>query len=163
MKVLVAGIGNIFMGDDGFGVEVAQRLARRPKAEQVTVVDFGIRGMELTYALLDDGYDAAILVDVSRQGGQAGTLYVLKPRASEPEAACLDGHSMEPSRVLAAVRAMGGSFETLRVVACEPASFGTDEEPQMSLSAPVAAAVEPAVRMVESLVFELLGAEAMHA
>ncbi|MGH7848434.1 MAG: hydrogenase maturation protease, partial [Candidatus Binatia bacterium] len=73
-KILVAGIGNIFLGDDGFGVEVARELAKRKLPESVRVVDFGIRGFDLAYALLD-GYDLTILVDAAPRGGLPGTLY----------------------------------------------------------------------------------------
>ena len=78
MNILIAGIGNIFLGDDGFGVEVAQRMTRRELPQGVDVVDFGIRGLDLSYALLDDGYRAAILVDTAKQGDAPGTLYVIE-------------------------------------------------------------------------------------
>src|SRR5947209_2868396 len=84
-RILIAGIGNIFLGDDAFGVEVAQRLGQRSLPEQVRVIDFGIRGMDLTYALLDD-YETVILVDAVPRGGQPGTLYVLEPEVAEPSA-----------------------------------------------------------------------------
>src|SRR5439155_13673490 len=94
-RVLVAGVGNIFLGDDAFGVEVAQRLARRALPPEVRVVDFGIRGLDLTYALLD-GYEAVILVDAAPRGGRPGTLYVLEPARGEPPEAEAGGPGIEP-------------------------------------------------------------------
>ena len=158
MKILVAGIGNVLLGDDGFGVEVARRLASRALPDGVRVVDFGIRGMDLVYALLD-GYDAAVLVDVARRGGPPGTLYVLEPLASKDAAggeASPETHSMHPARVVAFVEALGGTVGALRLVACEPQEIDEDEL-VMGLSAPVAAAVEPAAALVKSVV------EALHA
>jgi hydrogenase maturation protease len=162
MRVLVAGIGNIFLGDDGFGVEVARRLAGRPLPRGVRVADFGIRGLDLAFALLD-GYDAAILVDTVRRGGAPGTLHVLEIEAAGApagEAAALETHALEPARVLALARGMGEVPRAVRLVGCEPLTFGDAEEGLMELSAPVAAAVAPAVLLVESLVFELVGAHA---
>jgi hydrogenase maturation protease len=152
-RVLVAGIGNVFLGDDGFGVEVVRRLSQRTLPEGVHVVDFGIRGLDLTYALLD-GYETAILVDATSRGQAAGTLYVLEPETADhwrPIGGVLDTHGMDPARVLALARAMGGRLPTLRVVGCEPATFGDDEGGLMGLSAPVEAAVDEAVRLVERL------------
>jgi len=158
-RILVAGIGNVFMGDDGFGVAVIQRLAELPRREGVVLMDAGIRGIDLTYALTD-GYDAAILVDAAPRGRAPGTLYVIEPRL--PDAAppaLLDAHAMDPVKVLVAARALGRSVETVRVVGCEPAELGTPEEPQLGLSAPVAASVVPAIHLVE----ELLDAWRAHA
>src|SRR6476659_8714525 len=103
-RVLIAGVGNIFLGDDGFGVEVVQRLAQRPLPDGVRVVDFGIRGLDLTFALLD-GYEAVILVDAVPRGGVPGTLYVLEPEpgaADEPGApgTMVELHSLDPAKVL---------------------------------------------------------------
>src|SRR5690242_19310635 len=110
-RILVAGIGKIFMGDDGFGVAVAHRLAGRPRQEGVVVMDAGIRGMDLAYALVD-GYDAAILVDVVDLRGPPGALYVIEPHAGERDSteppALLDAHDMDPARVLAVARSFGG-------------------------------------------------------
>jgi hydrogenase maturation protease len=157
-RILVAGLGNVFFGDDGFGVEVAQRLARRPLGDDVRVVDFGIRGFDLTYALLED-WDAAILVDAMARGGAPGTLYVIEPALCDVgSAAIVETHGMDPMRVLAVVRSMGGALEGLRVVGCEPALLGDGDEPLQGLSAEVEAAVEPAIALVEKLV-----AEARHA
>jgi hydrogenase maturation protease len=150
MKILVAGVGNVLLGDDGFGVEVAQRLATRPLPDGVRVVDFGIRGMDLAYALLG-GYDAAIVVDAVSRGGAPGTLYVLEPQVDPGPDGGPDTHAMHPARVLALAVAMGGSVATMRLVGCEPGPVDLDEL-SMELSAPVAAAVEPAIALVESIV-----------
>jgi hydrogenase maturation protease len=150
VKILVAGIGNVFFGDDAFGVEVARRLLQRPMPEGVQVKDFGIRGLDLTYALTD-GWDAAILVDAIPRGGAPGTLYVLDTSASEgaPE---LDPHGMHPARVLSMARAVGTPPPIVRLVGCEPASAN---EMEMGLSQQVEAAIDPACAMVEELLREL--------
>jgi hydrogenase maturation protease len=155
-RILVAGIGNIFLGDDAFGVEVAWRMSRRAMPENVRVADFGIRGMDLVYALLD-GYDAAILVDAAARGGDPGTLYVIEPEpesddAGGPDVALVDAHGLNPMRVLDMARTLGGSPKRVLVVGCEPATLGDELEGAMGLSAPVEAAVGAAIAMVESLV-----------
>ena len=156
-RILVAGIGNIFLGDDAFGVEVAWRMSRRAMPENVRVADFGIRGMDLAYALLD-GYDAAILVDAAARGGDPGTLYVIEPEPEsedaegDPDAALVEAHGMNPMRVLDMARALGGRPKRVLVVGCEPATLGDEIEGAMGLSAPVEAAVGGAIAMVESLV-----------
>jgi hydrogenase maturation protease len=156
-RVLVACVGNIFLGDDGFGVEVAQRLARRPQPEGVRVVDFGIRGVDLTYALMD-GYEGVILVDATRQGGPPGTLYVLQPEPGEPaglEGLLIEPHALVPDRVLRLAVALGAPTRRVVLVGCEPAAVG-GEEMSLGLSEPVRAAVDEAVGLVESLVAKLL-------
>jgi hydrogenase maturation protease len=160
-RILVAGVGNIFLGDDAFGVEVAQRLADRPLPEGVRVVDFGIRGLDLAYALLDD-YEAVVLVDASPRGGQPGTLYVLEPeleQALSPSegGAVVEAHNLDPVRVLRLVAALGGRVRRLVVVGCEPATSDGDDDFAAEMSAPVRAAVEEAIPLVESLVARLLG------
>ena len=162
-RLLIACVGNIFLGDDAFGVEVAQRLARRPLPEGVRVVDFGIRGLDLAYALLD-GYEAVIVVDAAPRGGRPGTLYVLEPEvqpALPPSEAVplIETHNMDPARVLQLVTALGGQVQRLIVVGCEPETFGGEEDVPPEMSAPVRAAVDEAVLLVESLVARLLGAE----
>ncbi len=155
-RILIAGIGNIFLGDDAFGVEVAQRLALRPLPEGVRVVDYGIRGYDLAYALLD-GYDATIMVDATPRGGQPGTLYVIDPeveKLSTSNAQMVDAHSMHPLKVLQLVKSLGGEPRQVLVVGCEPATFGP-EEGAMGLSDPVGMAVDEAVTLVESLVVRL--------
>jgi hydrogenase maturation protease len=158
-RVLVAGIGNIFLGDDAFGVEVVRRLAERPLPEGVRVVDFGIRGFDLACALLD-GYDGAILVDALQRGYSPGTLCVLEPDLGglDAEQGELQAHGMHPVAVLRLVRTMGGQLGPLRVVGCEPATFGSEEDPAMGLSPAVEGAVEEAVRLVETVVRELIAA-----
>ena len=146
-RVLVAGVGNIFLGDDGFGVEVANRLAGRPLPRGVEVADFGIRGVHLAYQLLD-GYDALILVDTVSRGGDPGTLYLLEPDldAVEPAAAgdagapLVDAHGMEPDAVLALLKTLGGRVGRALVVGCEPAEITE----RIGLSEPVSRAVQAA-------------------
>lgn len=153
--ILIAGIGNIFLGDDAFGVEVVQRLASRKLPERVKIMDFGIRGFDLAYALLD-GSDVTILVDACPRGGMPGTLYVIELDVNvtdDPEAghASWDAHSMNPMNVIRMAKSMGGELKRVFLVGCEPATLGP-EEGQMGLSEPVAAMVEKAENVVESLV-----------
>lgn len=157
-SILVAGIGNIFLGDDAFGCEVVKRLNERGWPDNVRVVDFGIRGFDLAYALLDN-YDVTIFVDATPRGNQPGTLYTIEPALEGLENAGAQGvmvetHGMDPMKVLGIVKAMGGQFKKILLVGCEPATFGP-EEGQMGLSAPVEAAVEQAAAVVESLVNKL--------
>lgn len=153
MRVLVGGVGNVFLGDDGFGVAVAERLRDLHGRDGVEVVDFGIRGIDLAYALAD--YDAAILVDTVARGGAPGTLYVLEPEQPAGTAG-VAMHGMTPQRVLQWLPPAQAP-RLLRLVGCEPATFGEEGVGQEGLSAPVAAAVEPAARLVHELVGELLG------
>jgi hydrogenase maturation protease len=157
-RILVAGSGNIFLGDDAFGVEVVRLLAGRPLPEGVRVVDFGIRGFDLACALLD-GCEGAVLVDALQRGQAPGTLCVLEPDLAELEAqpAAVEMHGLHPAKVLRLVLAMGGRPGRVRVVGCEPATFGSEEEPAIGLSPAVQAAVGPAADMVERLVREMLG------
>ncbi len=160
-RILVAGIGNIFMGDDAFGVHVAQTLATRAMPEEVRVVDFGIRGFDLAYAILD-GYDATIMVDAIQRGDKPGTLYMIEPDIEdlgELETQMIETHGMHPVKVLNLVKAMGGQPERLYLMACEPETFGPEDEGYMGLSEPVQLAVGEAVRMIESLVEEILSQE----
>ncbi|HLI71824.1 MAG TPA: hydrogenase maturation protease [Ktedonobacteraceae bacterium] len=165
-RILIAGVGNVFLGDDGFGVEVARRLMSRSYSRGVRVCDFGIRGVELAYTLLD-GYEALILVDATPRGNEPGTLYLIEPdlTACGPESgaegagAALDAHSMDPVKVLTFARTMGAGPCQILLVGCEPAPFGDGEdytEMQMGLSTPVQAAVDEAVKMIDSLVEKLL-------
>lgn len=155
-KILIAGIGNIFFGDDAFGCEVASQMLRRELPEGVHVKDFGIRSYDLAYALMED-YDATILVDASPQGNAPGTIYLIEPDIKKlddlPEEA-VNAHSMNPVRVLQLVRSLGGKPGYLRVVGCEPAILEA-EEGAMGLSEKVQAAVLPAIEMIESLIREI--------
>jgi hydrogenase maturation protease len=162
-RVLVAGVGNIFLGDDAFGVEVARRLAGRALPEGVRVVDFGIRGLDLAYALCD-GYEAVLLVDAVPRGGRPGTLYVLQPERAGPPAPAdagllALGHGMDPVKVLRLAAALGGEVKCLLLVGCEPGPPAEADDMAMGLSEPVRAAVDEAVPLVESLVARLLRGE----
>jgi len=151
VRILVAGIGNVFLGDDGFGVEVVARLDGRALPEGVEVADFGIRGFDLAYALMD-GPDAAILVDALPRGEAPGTLFVLEPDLDDLDGpAALDSHAMNPAAVLAMVRQQGGAVPPTWIVGCEPAVLDPDGAGHMGLSEPVAAAVDEAAAMVASL------------
>jgi hydrogenase maturation protease len=152
-RILIAGIGNIFLGDDGFGVEVVRRLTTRILPTGVRVADFGIRGFDLAYAL-QDGYEVTILVDAYPHGQTPGTVSLVEPDLSkldEPDDAVVDTHGMNPLNVLRMAATMKGSLKRILLVGCEPASFG-GEEGTMGLSGPVGAAVDEAVELVASVV-----------
>jgi hydrogenase maturation protease len=154
-SILVAGIGNIFLGDDGFGVEVLQRLENRKLPDQVKAIDFGIRGFDLAYALLD-GFDVTILVDACPRGGTPGGVYLIEPDLSlldgpEAQQSSIDAHSMNPMNVIRMAKSMGGELKRIFLVGCEPLTLGP-EEGHMGLSEPVAAGVEEAVNVVECLI-----------
>jgi hydrogenase maturation protease len=164
-QLLIAGVGNIFLGDDGFGVDVAKRLVSVDLPEWVHVADYGIRGMHLAYDLADR-YDSAILVDAMPRGGEPGTVYVVEPDPADiPEPGAdqgrtadvaammaggpmVDAHGMQPDAVLRMLATLGAADRQVLIVGCEPArvSYG------MGLSAPVAAAVDEAVRVIVDLV-----------
>jgi hydrogenase maturation protease len=147
-RVLVAGVGNVFLGDDGFGVEVARRLAAEDLPGWVEVADFGIGGVHLAYQLLE-GYDTAILVDAVPRGGEPGTVYVIQPSVDGPPGgAVMDAHGMQPEAVLALLSALGGDVERVLVVGCEPADTGE----RIGLSEPVARAVDRAIATVRELI-----------
>jgi hydrogenase maturation protease len=151
-KVLVAGIGNIFLGDDAFGVEVINRLGNRQLPPDVVVKDFGIRSYDLAYALTEN-WDLVILVDALTRGGSSGTLYVLEPELPDVDASALvlDAHTMNPEAVLRLASALGGQISRLLVVGCEPQTLQADDEGRIGLTAPVQDQVEEAIRMVEQL------------
>jgi len=166
-RVLVAGVGNVFLSDDGFGVAVVEHLQREGGLPAgVELVDTGIRGMHLAYQLLD-GYRALVIVDVTRRGGEPGALYTLEHdldahrgsiEGTEPAVPALDGHGMDPDSVLALLDGLAGSLGLERpvdrvfVVGCEPAVLAEG----IGLSPPVAAAVEPAALAVTALVTVLM-------
>jgi hydrogenase maturation protease len=150
-QILVAGVGNAWLQDDAFGGECARRLEARGVPSGVTVMDFGTGGLDLAYEVMR-GYDALILIDVSRQGGEPGTLYVMEPDEEDIAAGIEDGemldpHGMDPQTVLRFVRAVGGWPGKVVVIACEPAEV---EEMGLGLTEQVSAAVDGAVELVES-------------
>jgi hydrogenase maturation protease len=157
--VLVAGIGNIFLGDDGFGVEVAQQLSKCNFPADVRVVDFGIRGFDLAYAL-QDGYETTILIDAFPHGQAPGTVSVVEPDLNDPATTLAHGnfvepHAMNPMNVLRMATAMHGSLKRVLLVGCEPETFG-GEDGHMGLSPSVEAAVTKAVEVVGKLVDKIL-------
>jgi hydrogenase maturation protease len=149
-KILVAGIGNIFLGDDAFGVEVVNRLQTRKLPDDVTVIDFGICSYDLAYTLMEE-WDVIILVDALPRGGKPGTLYVVEPDVPKrlPDGAALDAHTMNPVSVLQLVLALGGEIGRTLVVGCEPQSVEPDPEGNIGLSEPVSAAIDQALRIIE--------------
>jgi hydrogenase maturation protease len=144
VKTLVAGIGNIFEGDDGFGCEVIRALHGAPIPDGVEVVDYGIRGVHLAYQLLD-GYDLLVLVDAVARGEPPGSVYLIEvPPLEAAESPAMDAHSMNPQAVLGMVGSLGGRVGKVLVVGCEPVSI----EDGIGLSTTVAAAVPRAVELV---------------
>jgi hydrogenase maturation protease len=159
VRAMVAGIGNVFLGDDGFGVAVAQRLAGREVPDGVRVADVGIRGLHLAYDLLD-GCELLVLVDAVPLGAAPGTVAVIEvdpddaALPGQDPVGSLDAHSMSPVSVLGTLRAMGGRVGRVLVVGCEPATL----EEGIGLSPAVAAAVDRAAEVVvEVLATELSG------
>ncbi len=156
-NILVAGIGNIFFGDDAFGCEVVRHLLERPVPEGVTVRDFGIRSYDLAYAIMDRP-DATILVDATSRGDPPGTLSLIEPEINildNKSEEVVNAHSMDPVRVLQMVLSMGGRPGRLYLVGCEPAVLET-EEGAMGLSQPVQGAIPQALEMIDSLLHDLL-------
>jgi hydrogenase maturation protease len=159
-QILVAGIGNAWMRDDGFGGHVAKALEQRQLPAGVSVFDFGTGGLDLAYEVMR-GYDALVLVDVSRQGGEPGTLYVLEPDPAEittiEDGELVSPHGMDPKTVLRFVKTVGGWPGKVVVVACEPEA---GEEMGLELSPEVAGAVERATELVLETLAELRSDEA---
>jgi hydrogenase maturation protease len=158
--ILVAGVGNIFLGDDAFGVEVALSLSRRRLPESVLVKDFGIRGFDLAYTLLDP-WDTVIIVDATPRGETPGTLFVVEPNLAglgDPASSnmALNPHGMDPVRVLNLAASMGAISAQILVLGCEPNDFGDELDGRMDLSSLVQASVEEAANMVEELVGRML-------
>jgi hydrogenase maturation protease len=154
--ILVAGIGNAWLRDDGFGGEVAKVLTERELPDGVTVMDFGSGGLDLAYEVMR-GYDALILIDVSRQGGEAGTLYVMEANADDVDGQIEDGqmlnpHGMDPETVLRFVKYVGGWPGRVLVIACEPE---TVEDVGLGLSDSVRASVVRAADVVMETIGEL--------
>jgi hydrogenase maturation protease len=152
-RVLIAGIGNIFLGDDGFGVEVAGRLRGHPMGDDVDVADFGIRGVHLAFELAGGRYDTAILVDAVARGGPAGTLYVIEPDlgASAGSGVVADAHTLTPDAVIAWLHHVGGERPRIVIVGCEPESV----EESMGLSPAVAASIDGAIETIRNLVGQI--------
>lgn len=156
-KILVAGIGNIFMGDDAFGSEVARRLMDETLPAEVRVTDFGIRSYDLVYALMD-GYDVTILVDVTSQMQSPGTVYLIEPdlgQLDQFDQMIADAHSMNPVSVLQMLRTFGCSPGKLYLIGCEPAILDV-EDGQIGLSEMVEASIPQAIELIKSLVNDLL-------
>src|ERR1700722_17794132 len=160
--ILIACIGNIFLGDDAFGVEVARALAARSLPANVKLVDFGIRGWDLTYSLMED-HDAVILVDAVLRGQPPGTLYLIEPDTNDTEGGTeispqdiqLDAHNLDPAKVLRLAASLGGKQNRILLVGCEPTPMDSEQDMAMELSDAVQAAVPEAVNMIESLLNEL--------
>ncbi|NIJ13799.1 hydrogenase maturation protease [Saccharomonospora amisosensis] len=149
-RVLIAGIGNVFFGDDGFGVEVATRLAEQRLPPGVVAADFGISGLHLAYEMLGGEHELTILVDAAPRGGTPGTLYLIEPDPNECADAApggVDAHGMAPATVLGLLRRLGGTPGRVLVLGCEPASVTEG----IGLSEPVSAAVDEAVIRVLEL------------
>jgi hydrogenase maturation protease len=151
-RTLVAGVGNVFLRDDAFGVEVIRRLAGRPVPDGVQVKDFGIRGVHLAYDLLD-GCDLFVLVDAAQRGEAPGTVTVVEVEVPEPDPAVpgsgpvIDAHSLTPDDIFALLSSLGGRPGRSLAVTCEPADVSSG----MGLSEPVRAAVPHAVRAVREI------------
>jgi hydrogenase maturation protease len=159
--ILVACIGNIFLGDDGFGCEVARALAAVNIPPEVRIVDYGIRSIDLAYALLEP-YSSVILVDAVRRGARPGTVFLLQPLGEDivEENAAIDPHSINPARLLAAARSLGRITAEIYIVGCEPSDFGDELEGRFGLSEAVLYAVPEAVRTVLELIARISGREA---
>jgi hydrogenase maturation protease len=158
--ILIAGVGNIFLGDDAFGVEVARSLSRRTLSGEVQVKDFGIRGFDLAYTLLDP-WHTVILIDAMPRKEAPGTLFVVEPDLTglgHPGAVGMDlnPHGMDPLRVLNLAASLGPINAHILVVGCEPTDFGDELEGRMGLSPQVQAVVEEASNMIEELVERIL-------
>jgi hydrogenase maturation protease len=157
-RILVACIGNIFLGDDGFGCEVARSLAGKKLPFDVQLIDYGIRGLDLAFALVEP-YSVVILVDAIARGGTPGAVYVLQPVIDpSPPSVTPNAHSMEPQHLLAMARSVGDIRSEIYIVGCEPLDFGDELEGRMGLSSPVASAVPAAVEIILDLISRVRGA-----
>ncbi len=155
-NILIAGIGNIFFGDDAFGCEVARELLRRQLPAGVRVIDFGIRSYDLAYAMMD-GPDVTIFIDATPRGLSPGTVSLIEPDINfldNPSDEVVNAHSMNPLRVLQLLRSLGGQPGKLYLVGCEPSVLETDDG-AMGLSAPVQGAIPQAIQMIEELLHDL--------
>ncbi len=159
-KILIAGIGNIFLGDDAFGVEVIRSLSRRTLPAEVRIKDFGIRGFDLAYALVDP-WHTVVLVDALPRQEAPGSLFVLEPDLTglgDPAAPGMDlnPHGMDPMRVLNLAASLGPISARILVLGCQPNDFGDELEGRMGLSPEVQAAIEEASNMIEELIGKIL-------
>jgi hydrogenase maturation protease len=151
-RILVAGIGNIFLGDDAFGVETVVALLGKSLPDNIVAKDFGTRGHDLAFAM-GEGFDAVVFVDATAKGKQPGTLCLMElemPASDNPSGAALGGHSLEPVAVLQLAASLGTKVGRLFLVGCEPAVL-EDDDGSMELSAPVREAVPRAVEIIEEL------------
>jgi hydrogenase maturation protease len=158
MRILVAGVGNIFLGDDGFGVEMIQRLRATSLPPEVSMVDFGIRSFDLAYAMAD-GYDVIILLDAISRGESPGTVSLVEAdvQGFGDTGQSLDAHSTNPQRALQMASSLGGQLGRLYLMGCEPAILET-EDGRIGLSEQVEAAIPNATQMLLTLLQELLSA-----
>jgi hydrogenase maturation protease len=156
MKILVAGVGNIFLGDDAFGVEMVQRLRAVALPPEVTLADFGIRSFDLAYAMAD-GYDVIILLDATSRGDSPGTVSLIEPEVEGfgDVGPPLDAHSTNPQRALQIASSLGSQLGRLYLIGCEPAILET-EDGRIGLSEQVEAAIPNAIQMLLTLLQELL-------
>jgi hydrogenase maturation protease len=153
-RILVAGVGNVFLRDDAFGVEVIRLLAERPQPPGVQIRDYGIRGVHLVYELLD-GYELFVLVDAAPRGEAPGTVSVLEVELPSPDAQpVIDAHSLTPDAIFGLLSSLGGRPGRSLVVACEPAEVDAG----MGLSDPVQEALPHAVRAVEEILAQAMAA-----
>jgi hydrogenase maturation protease len=157
-RVLVAGIGNIFLGDDGFGVEVARLLAARPQPEGIAVMDVGVRALHLAYALLDKP-ELLIVIDAVDRGAAPGSLFVIEPEIADASSFVADGHGMNLETVLGSLRILGGEIPRVRLVGCQPEFIGE----RMSLSPAVQRVVSEAAVLIETTIAKTLGSRRENA
>jgi hydrogenase maturation protease len=154
-RTLIAGIGNIFLGDDGFGCETVRELQTMELPESVRLVDYGIRGLDLAYAMLEP-YENIVLIDAISRGGRPGTVYVLQPvKESVERDRSLNPHAMDPASLMALARSMGEIHAEIFIIGCEPEDFGDELEGRMGLSDTVRSVLPEAARAAAELV-ELL-------
>lgn len=157
-RILIAGIGNIFLGDDGFGVAVAAKLAQRPLPDGVVVADIGVRALHLAFDLLDRP-GLLLVVDAVDRGEPPGTLTLIEPRLDGPAPGIPDAHSMNLATVVDALRGLGGEVPPVLIVGCQPAFIGE----QMGLSPTVASAVPAAVALIDRTIARLIAEQSMDA
>ena len=162
-RILVAGIGNVFKRDDGFGVEVARALSCIDLPDDVAVIDFGIRGIDLAFAITS-GYEIVILVDAMQRGGVPGDVCVIQPDAADLRGSpvAIQGHNLDPLSVLRWASGLADTLPEVYVIGCEPAEIPDEDDLVEGLSPPVQAAVGKAVEMIQNLIVQLGHAEQAH-